>query len=339
MWRLGVFSLYVIFVSAASDKCSTCKEISSKFRQGMVATENHNFGGGNTAWEEKHQGDYKNSETRLVEIIEQVCGEKSHDCLSFLEDGEEHIEHWWKHRQEDDVEDELEAYLCITKLPVCCPAGHFGKACSVCPGLSGQPPCSGHGKCQGDGTRTGKGDCQCSPGYIGKSCAKCKKLYYTQDGECKQCNSICAKGCKGSGPADCIECHTGYVKDGGVCVDQNECVGAHNCSSGFYCSNTIGSFSCNPCHGFCDPTKGCTGADATNCLGCAAGSEPTPGGTGCQDVDECLSSPCSQNYLCTNLAGSFSCACGAPFVQVQGECKLPEPPVLSDSSEIKKDEL
>lgn len=39
-------------------------------------------------------------------------------------------------------------------------------------------PCSGNGRCDGDGTRRGTGLCVCSPGYGGPFCAECGDGYY-----------------------------------------------------------------------------------------------------------------------------------------------------------------
>lgn len=41
-----------------------------------------------------------------------------------------------------------------------------------------QQPCSGNGRCDGDGTRRGTGLCVCSPGYGGPFCAECGDGYY-----------------------------------------------------------------------------------------------------------------------------------------------------------------
>lgn len=49
--------------------------------QAMGETANKGFGGGNTDWEERTLGDYRTSETRLVEIIEHACPGHDYGCL------------------------------------------------------------------------------------------------------------------------------------------------------------------------------------------------------------------------------------------------------------------
>merc|ERR1712096_169139 len=50
--------------------CQGCKDLVDGILKGLDKTKNKNFGGGDTAWEEKKNLKYKTSETRLVEILE-----------------------------------------------------------------------------------------------------------------------------------------------------------------------------------------------------------------------------------------------------------------------------
>ncbi|CAG2056991.1 unnamed protein product, partial [Timema podura] len=47
---------------------------------------------------------------------------------------------------------------------------------------------------------------------------------------------------------------------------------------------------------------------------CPAGFEGDARSTGCQDADECARSPCGRDALCSNMAGSFRCACPPGYV-------------------------
>ncbi len=79
------------------------------------------------------------------------------------------------------------------------------------------------------------------------------------------------------------------------------------------------------CPGDCDPLAGCTEmGGAAVCGDCPTGYEDTAGdGTDCADIDECADDPCTDRQDCTNTAGSFECACAAPFVAVGADCVEP----------------
>lgn len=112
--------------------------------------------------------------------------------------------------------------MCIQGLKLCCGKGRYGKTCEACPG-GADSPCNGHGVCDGEGTRGGKGKCKCDLGYKGKSCTSCKKGFYkaqpAPDGgapECKQCDVACA-ACIGASPAECSEVRVSCLRLGEVC--------------------------------------------------------------------------------------------------------------------------
>ncbi|KAL8221107.1 UNVERIFIED_CONTAM: Cysteine-rich with EGF-like domain protein 2-B [Gekko kuhli] len=98
--------------------------------EGLTDTAKKNFGGGNTAWEEKtlnmrpvkEHGRQKRklSEIRLVEIIENLCDNSNFGCNNMVEEHEENIEAWW--------------FKCIQLNPEICvnaPAVHVMKFVSV----------------------------------------------------------------------------------------------------------------------------------------------------------------------------------------------------------------
>lgn len=97
------------------------------FNKGLERTIRDNFGGGNTAWEEEKLSKYKDSETRLVEVLEGVCSKSDFECHRLLELSEELVEAWWFHRQQEAPD--LFQWLCSDSLKLCCPSGTFGPSC------------------------------------------------------------------------------------------------------------------------------------------------------------------------------------------------------------------
>ena len=143
---------------------------------------------------------------------------------------------------------------------------------------------------------------------------------------------------------DEIECSSGFIWDGSSCSDINECSNnTHNCSNGYNCVNTSGSYQCqdiNECNlgtdncganAFCTNTNGgfncscdpgyfgdglschdideCTDTNGNDTGICSNGYEcaNTSGSYACLDINECENSPCGENYSCTNLDGSYNC--------------------------------
>ncbi|XP_071482117.1 uncharacterized protein [Diadema antillarum] len=85
-------------------------------------------------------------------------------------------------------------------------------------------------------------------------------------------------------------CRTGYVGDGFVCDEIDECL-EQVCDPNADCTNIPGSFICN----------------------CIAGYEGD--GLVCSDIDECARNVdnCDANAVCTNTLGSFVCVCAAGY--------------------------
>ena len=52
----------------------------------MKRTSKGNFGGGNTAWEDKKLGNYLTSETRFEEIVEKMCKNSDIDDVGISND-------------------------------------------------------------------------------------------------------------------------------------------------------------------------------------------------------------------------------------------------------------
>ncbi|XP_036721258.1 protein disulfide isomerase CRELD2 isoform X8 [Balaenoptera musculus] len=175
---LGLLLLMLLSPGEATKKptpCKRCRELVDKFNQGMVDTAKKNFGGGNTAWEEKTLSKYEFSEVRLLEIMEGLCGTSDFECNQLLEEHEGLLETWWL-RLKKKYPDLFE-WFCVKTLKVCCAPGTYGPDCLACQGGS-ERPCSGNGHCSGDGSRQGDGSCQCHPGYRGPLCADCMDGYF-----------------------------------------------------------------------------------------------------------------------------------------------------------------
>ncbi|XP_077970347.1 uncharacterized protein LOC120328585 isoform X2 [Styela clava] len=101
-------------------------------------------------------------------------------------------------------------------------------------------------------------------------------------------------------------CNTGYILNGMVCVDVDECASlSSSCDMQATCTNTEGSYTCS----------------------CQTGYEGD--GTVCSDIDECLTVTCSANSECVNNAGSYQCECVAGYMKsadnasCTGQCDKP----------------
>ncbi|XP_039719078.1 protein disulfide isomerase CRELD2 [Pteropus medius] len=313
---------------AASSKptpCTRCRELVDKFNQGMADTAKKNFGGGNTAWEEKSLSKYEFSEVRLLEIVERLCGSSDFECNRLLEEHEEHLEAWWLRLKKENPD--LFEWFCVKTLKVCCSPGTYGPHCLACQGGS-ERPCSGNGHCSGDGSREGDGSCQCHVGYRGTLCTDCVDGYFSSlrnetHSICTACDESC-ETCTGPTNRDCGQCEVGWVLEDGACVDVDECVvEPAPCQSNQYCENTSGSFQCEECDSTC---VGCTGKGPGQCTECIPGYSKESGQ--CADVDECSLAErvCTRtNENCYNTPGSYVCVCPEGFEDTASACVRTQP--------------
>jgi len=160
--------------------CQGCKDLVDGILKGLDKTKNKNFGGGDTAWEEKKNLKYKTSETRLVEILEGACAKDNFKCNEIASEREDDIETWYKSLQDSKP---LQDYLCVEKAEVCCKEGKFGENCeNDCPANSNGDICSGRGKCKGSGDKQGAGTCECDEGYSGDLCNECGPRHFKSFG-------------------------------------------------------------------------------------------------------------------------------------------------------------
>uniref|UniRef100_A0A673V6Y3 protein disulfide-isomerase n=1 Tax=Suricata suricatta TaxID=37032 RepID=A0A673V6Y3_SURSU len=277
--------------------CKRCRELVDKFNQGMVDTAKKNFGGGNTAWEEKTLSKYEFSEVRLLEIMESLCDSSDFDCHRMLEEHEERLEAWWLRLKKEHPD--LFEWFCVKTLEVCCLPGTYGPDCLECQGGS-QRPCSGNGDCRGDGSRQGDGSCQCHVGYQGAACTDCADGYFSSlrnetHSVCTACDESC-KVCSGPTDRDCGQCQEGWVREDGACVE-------------------------------CDSTcVGCTGKGPGQCRECVPGYSKESGQ--CTDLDECslAEKVCvRENENCYNTPGSFVCVCPEGFEETDVACVPTQP--------------
>lgn len=253
--------------------CYSCRQLVGSFKVGMQQTARGKFEGGDAAWEEQKLRSYSRSEVRLVEIQEHLCTDlkdQKDRCHALAETAEHHLEQWWFNSDPD--KDDLFEYLCIDKLAYCCPIHHFGQDCTACPGYPDKP-CSSNGKCKGDGTRKGNGECLCDIGYDGPLCSTCADGFYESYKDdkkvlCSPCHSACRGGCTSGALKDCISCNEGWMPDPDHgCVDVNECF-EQPCPRNTFCVNSDGSYRCLSCDRSCD---GCSGDGPDMCNNCAAG--------------------------------------------------------------------
>ncbi|XP_066599204.1 fibrillin-2-like [Prorops nasuta] len=134
----------------------------------------------------------------------------------------------------------------------------------------------------------------CSPGYkLDTSGNRCEDIDECSDGS-HECGP--KQTCENRPGAYLCSCPPGHTLDsvGKNCIDIDECslYAGKICGYNSKCENTQGSYKC-----VCE--KGFENVDL-------------PGGTACQDIDECkIPGLCQQN--CLNLLGGYRCACDRGF--------------------------
>ena len=244
-------------------------------------------------WENANLPKYDDSETRLAEISDAVCGERDETCHRLMGRYEDDIAEWWT-SGDDRTEASLHQRLCIEREKACCPEFHGGPKCEPCPQDARGFTCGGHGACSYSGYRQKQYpyQCACSPGYIGRACEDCDVGYVRLPGEttCHKCHHTCKDSCTGVTELDCDECADGYYRTptGKLCLR------------------------CNPA------CRTCTDATEDACLECAPGYARLDGSSTCVDVDECADTEhpaCpGEGRQCINIPGAARCVCQPGYV-------------------------
>ncbi|NXW37267.1 CREL1 protein, partial [Phaetusa simplex] len=315
--------------------------------QGLERGGDEGFGGGNTAWEEEKGGEYQHSEGGVLEVLEGVCAPSDFTGGELLERSEEHVEQWWfgggvwgrGHRGDrwwqgggDHVSPTLPRrqqhpdggeWLCMDRLALCCPPGGGGPDCRPCAGGPRQP-CSGNGRCDGDGRGGGTGLCVCSPGYGGPWGGECGDGYYEASrnksrGGCAECYRGGGR-CTGPEDSSCLRCRGGWVLHEHRCIDIDECgTEMGGCRANQFCVNTEGSYEGGDCSTAC---IGCMGAGPARCKKCNGGDWRD--GAKCLDVDECTSAEepggGGVQEVCENTEGSYRWGGARGHVRRDGQC-------------------
>ncbi|XP_035260623.1 complement component C1q receptor [Anguilla anguilla] len=175
--------------------------------------------------------------------------------------------------------------------------------------------------------------CECKNGFeLGEDSVTC-----VHKDNCK--DSPCKFKCVPTTTGFTCACPAGFelAKDQISCTDVDECsspvCGSHTCH------NTQGSYTCHCKTGYrsisgkCEDIdeclaspcpQGCLNSPGSYSCYCFSGYRPAKDGRGCVDDDECLISPCAQN--CTNTPGSFKCSCSKHFrIAANGVTCIPDP--------------
>ena len=191
---------------------------------------------------------------------------------------------------------------------------------------------------------------KCINGIAGFTCV-CPKGYSKKNGVCEDINECTEKldNCFSLGSI-CInddggfhcECKPGYLAtkyfERTICENIDECIrpDLNDCRESEYCKDSIGSYTCSCKKGYsrdlegnCEDIDECARplscfdtpySECVNTLGsyecvCRQGFylKKSPFGAYCDDVNECLESPCTINngteLTCLNTKGSYLCNC------------------------------
>ncbi|EDV19668.1 uncharacterized protein TRIADDRAFT_61862 [Trichoplax adhaerens] len=224
-------------------RCIDCRKLAVSFEIGLDLTNRKGYGGGDVVWEEKKLGKYENSEMRLLDITEKTCKRKDFQCNTMLENYEDEIEKWFFKLRQDETD--FAEWFCEKTLKVCCPFNTFGPDCQACPG-NGEFSCSQHGKCHGNGTRSGNGSCICETGYSGSVCENCTTGYVQKGSECNDINEceanacdVSLENCENTEGSFICTCKEGFQKEGDVCVPAEPTEGTESSTDDSAATNAV----------------------------------------------------------------------------------------------------
>ena len=237
-----------------------------------------------------------------------------------------------------------------------CNVGYSGDGYSSSSACTNIDECSeGSHSCSGDAECTdsvGSFACACLLGYTGDG-EECTEVNECTD-NIHNCHTD-AECTNSEGSFSCV-CNLGYEGNGTECSDINECTdNAHNCAEDADCTNAVASFTCACNLGYSGDGLTCSNIDECaedihDCHVNAACSDTTGSftcdcnegytdfavsdddyygddnpvyvaGTDCVSVNECTenSHNCDANADCTNVDGSFTCACSSGYTSQGAE--------------------
>ena len=154
----------------------------------------------------------------------------------------------------------------------------------------------------------------------------------------------CMPKCVSRGSCSCegteCKCAKGFIGDGVVCPDENECsTGNHDCHAEAMCTNRLGSFVCACNNGYAGDGKNCTDVDECsnnlhNChadatcanipgkFACTCKEGYSGDGTTCTDIQECLlkTHGCHPDATCINIKGNYTCVCNNGYAGTGKMC-------------------
>ncbi|CAH1253081.1 VWDE [Branchiostoma lanceolatum] len=207
------------------------------------------------------------------------------------------------------------------------PRGQGFYAC-VCPGYTGDVCETEVDECQSNpcvnGTCTdlvNGYNCTCAEGYIGTRCDVSVTNRCALDPCFTEVSCINLE----DGGFLCGRCPSGYVGNGYVCEDIDECKsGVHACLH--LCNNLPGTYECTCADGFVsiadecidvdecalgldECTHSCTNTNGSYTCMCPAGYELNSDGRTCNDNNECDSSPCRNGGECQDGVNHYICSC------------------------------
>ena len=150
----------------------------------------------------------------------------------------------------------------------------------------------------------------------------CLPIFSTDIDECASNNGGCAQVCTNNEGSFTCSCSAGFeLSSGRFCNDIDECARQEdNCQQ--TCTNTDGSFTCSCQGGF---SLNNNGRSCDGVLTVFAFTEQHVLFVACLDINECASQRGGCDQICTNNAGSFSCACNSGYqLQPDGRTCLGE---------------